>query len=172
MLHSTRVELRPIALKDNLDVFEYRSDAEANKYQGWVPKSIEDTNAYILKNPKKINTPNSWFQLVIVLNDTSQVIGDIGVHFIDENQCELGCTLHKAYQGKGYAQESLKLVIDYLFTELNKHRITASIDPRNSNSIRLFEKLNFRKEAHFKESLFFKGEWVDDIIYACLKPEW
>jgi len=33
------------------------------------------------------------------------------------------------------------------------------------------ERLNFRKEAHFKESLLINGEWVDDIIYAILKKE-
>ncbi|MCH2196363.1 GNAT family protein [Kordia sp.] len=32
--------------------------------------------------------------------------------------------------------------------------------------------MNFRKEAHFKQSLFIKGTWVDDVVYAVLKSEW
>jgi len=32
--------------------------------------------------------------------------------------------------------------------------------------------LGFRKEAHFIESIFKNGEWLDDIIYAILKKEW
>ena len=59
-----------------------------------------------------------------------------------------------------------------LIFDLKKHRITASIDPRNTSSIRLIERLGFRKEAHFKQSLFFHGEWVDDLIYAMLAEEW
>jgi RimJ/RimL family protein N-acetyltransferase len=63
-------------------------------------------------------------------------------------------------------------IIDYIINHLNKHRIIASIDPRNNDSIRLIERLGFRKEAYFIKSLFFHGEWADDLIYAILAEEW
>lgn len=111
---------------------------------------------------------------MIIEQESDTLIGDIGVHFMDsENkQVEVGCTLNKDYQGKGYATESLRTIIDYLIQTLNKHRIITSIDPANSDSIRLVERLGFRKEAHFVESLFFHGKWVDDIVYAILEKEW
>ena len=28
------------------------------------------------------------------------------------------------------------------------------------------------KEAHFIESLYINGKWVDDLIYALLEKEW
>ncbi len=59
-----------------------------------------------------------------------------------------------------------------MFKNLNKHRIIGSIDPRNNRSIGLLERLGFRREAHFKQSLLIDGKWVDDIIYAILKREW
>ena len=88
-------------------------------------------------------------------------------------QAELGCTLHKDYQKKGYATEALKCNgrLSYL-ERSNKHRVIASVDPRNTASIQLIERLGFRKEAHFKESYYLRGDWVDDIIYAQLKTEW
>ena len=100
------------------------------------------------------------------------IIGDLGIHFIDDEQAEIGCTLAKKHHGKGYATEALKSAIDYLFNELNKHRIIGSIDPNNVSSIGLVKRLKFRKEAHFKESLLINGEWFDDIVYAILKTEW
>jgi len=63
-------------------------------------------------------------------------------------------------------------VINYLFAGLNKHRIFASIDPNNENSIRLFERIGFRKEAHFVESLFINGKWEDDLIYSLIEKDW
>lgn len=90
----------------------------------------------------------------------------------ENRQIELGYTLHKDFRGMGYATEALSAIIDHLIFDLKKHRITASIDPRNTSSIRLIERLGFRKEAHFKQSLFFHGEWVDDLIYAMLAEEW
>ena len=63
-------------------------------------------------------------------------------------------------------------MINYLFSELNKHRIIASIDPKNINSIRLVERIGFRKEAHFIESLWINGQWVDDLVYALIEKDW
>lgn len=174
MLETERLIIRPIKIKDSPSVFNYRSDQETNKYQGWIPKTLEDVNAFISKNPTEFNQPESWFQLVIIEKQSNRIIGDFGVHFLGEEnlQSEIGCTLNKDYHGKGYATEAAKSIINFLFTNLNKHRITASIDPENKNSIQLVERLGFRKEAHFIQSLLLDGKWVDDIVYAVLKSEW
>lgn len=174
MIESETLLLRPIKIEDNKQVFSYRSDSETNKYQGFIPKELKEVDAFILKNPVEFNEPESWFQLVIIEKSSNEIVGDLGIHFIGDDgfQCELGCTLSKKHQGKGYATNAMKLTIDYLFNTLNKHRITGSVDPKNSDSIRLLERLNFRKEAHFKESLLIDGEWVDDIIYGLLRSEW
>ena len=174
ILETERLFIRPIVIDDKNEIFEYRSDKEMNKYQGWIPETIEDVETFIGKISKQINTPETWFQFAIVNKETHKLVGDLGIHFIDsENkQVEIGCTLNKNFQNKGFATESVKKVIDYLFNNLNKHRIIASIDPNNKNSIRLVERIGFRKEAHFVESLLIKGKWVDDLIYAILKKDW
>lgn len=96
------------------------------------------------------------------------MIGDIGIHFsdTDNNEAEIGFTLDKSFQGKGYATEALKQVISFLFNDLNKDKIIASIDPRNIKSINLVEKTGFKKEALFEKSLLIDGELVDDLIYS------
>jgi RimJ/RimL family protein N-acetyltransferase len=167
-----RLVLRPIQDDDKEQIFAYRSDAETNQFQGWIPTSLEDVERFIGKQPAVFNTPDSWFQLVIVEKPRGLIIGDIGIHFIGSEQFEFGITIHKQYQQHGYATEALRAVINHLFNDLHKHRATASIDPDNHHSIRLVERLGLRKEAHFKESLFFKGRWVDDLVYAVLKKEW
>jgi RimJ/RimL family protein N-acetyltransferase len=50
--------------------------------------------------------------------------------------------------------------------------VFASVDPRNVSSMRLLERVGMRKEAHFVQSLWFKDEWVDDVIFAMLAAEW
>lgn len=171
MFKTSQIILRPITLNDKLEIFNYRSDKETNKYQSWIPETMDDVENYINKTEKEFNKPNTWFQFVIVKKSNNKIIGDLGVHFIDDYQCELGCTITKDYHKKGFATESLNLVIDYLFNTLNKHRIITSIDPENISSIRLVERLGFRKEAHFKQSLLIDGKWIDDIVYALLKED-
>ncbi len=173
-LTTERLILRPFQVDDQTALFEYRSDAEANKYQGWIPTNIKDVEDFFAKLASKINVPGSWFQLAIIETNSQKLIGDVGIHFLEDDiqQVELGYTIHREYQRKGYATEALTAVLHYLFSDLKKHRITASIDPENLSSIRLLEKLRFRKEAHFVESLFIKDKWVDDVIYAMLRSEW
>ena len=173
LLTTQRLTLRPVRNEDAVKVFEYRRDAETNKYQGWIPESAEDADEFISKTADVMNTPGTWFQYVIILKESGDIIGDAGIHFMDDGmQAELGITLDKQFHRNGYAAETLSAIIDYLFTVLGKHRITASVDPENQGSIRLLERLGFRKEAHFVQSLFLNGKWVDDVVYALLEKEW
>jgi len=173
-IETKRLLIRPILQSDKEMVFEYRSDKETNKYQGWIPETVKDVENFIGKVSKQINEPETWYQFVIIEKNSEKIIGDLGIHFFGEVnlQAEIGCTLNKLFQNKGYATESVESVIDYLFNDLKKHRIITSIDPENTNSIKLVERLGFRKEAHFVESIFINGKWVDDIVYALIEKDW
>jgi len=173
-LETERLVIRPIRLEDKVNVFEYRSDTETNKYQGWIPKTMNDVEFFINEIAKEINIPETWFQFVIIEKKCQKVIGDVGVHFWDKQnkQVEIGCTLNKSFHCNGYATEAVCRIINFLFVELKKHRIITSIDPNNKSSIRLVERIGFRKEAHFVESLFVNETWVDDLIYALIEKNW
>lgn len=173
-LSTARLYLRPLEMADAGDLFSYRSDQIINRYQGWIPVAIEDAEQFILTRVSPvINLNGTWFQFAVTLKANGRLIGDIGLHFFDnENmQVELGCTLDRKYQGSGYASEALGEVIRYLFSTLEKHRLIAIIDPENLKSIHLFERLGFRKEAHFRKCRLVNGKWTDDLIYALLREE-
>lgn len=174
LIQTERLIIRLAEPEDAEAIFSYRSDFAANKYQGWLPDSVEEVSDYIRNMPRTIAVSDSCFQFAIILVDENSLIGDMGIRFTNHNnmQAEIGCTLHTAYQKKGYATEALTAMVDYLFGILDKHRIIASVDPRNTPSVRLIERLDFRKEAHLKESYYLRGNWVDDVIYAKLKKEW
>ncbi len=173
-INTERLVLRGLNTDDAEAVFKYRSDAITNQYQGWIPKTLDDARLFIAKIAPDIDQYNSWFQFGIIRKKDGELIGDLGIHFFDEDkfQVEIGCTLAKNQHGKGFASEALNVIISYLFRDLNKRRIICSIDPRNASSIKMVEALGFRKEAHFKQSILIDGEWFDDVIYALLKDEW
>jgi RimJ/RimL family protein N-acetyltransferase len=136
---------------------------------------LDEVRDFISRNVSaEMNIPDTWVQFVIIERQTQQLVGDIGIHFLPSDlfQVEIGCTLDVGHQGKGFATEALQQTINFLFGELNKHRITASIDPRNTASVALMDRLGFRQEAHFRQSLLIENEWVDDLVYALLREEW
>jgi RimJ/RimL family protein N-acetyltransferase len=168
-----RLLLRRLEINDRDDFFRYRSLPEIYKYQSFMPKNVAEVDDFIRNNQSNSNIANTWFQLAIVNKNEEMLIGDIGIHFLEDNaQIEIGYTLAPSYQGQGYAIEALKAVINYLFFDLKKHRISASVDPNNTKSIRLLEKLGMRKEGRFIKSYRMGDMWVDDCIYAMLEEEW
>jgi RimJ/RimL family protein N-acetyltransferase len=170
-LRSARLLLRPIALADIPAFFEYRSDPEIGRFQSFRPERLEDARAFLAATAREPDLPGTWFQLGIF--SEGAMIGDIGIHFLgsDDPQCEIGYTLSRDSQGKGYASEAVSAVLEYLFSVLGKHRVTASVDPENRASIRLLERAGFRKEGLFVKSLLVGGEWKDDMAYGLLAEE-
>jgi len=90
----------------------------------------------------------------------------------EESTAEIGWALHPNFQGKGYAREAASALLDVAFGEMELHRVTALLDPRNDDSIRLCEALGMRREAHFVEDLWFRGAWEDTYSYGILAREW
>lgn len=168
------VILTPLDSADAPALFAYRSLPEVSRYQGWEPQSLDDVIAFVDSLAgTEFDTPGTWFQFAIHLRDSRALIGDLGVRFLEDGgQAEVGFTLAPASQGKGLASEALAAVLDHLFGRSGKHRVFASVDPRNHSSVRLLRRIGMRQEAHLRESLLFKGEWVDDMIFAILASEW
>lgn len=171
-ISTDRLEIRLVKAEDHENLFRYRSLPEIYRYQNFKPQNIEDVGKFIAGTTPFINLPDTWLQLAILLRGTNNLIGDIGLHFLDDiSQVEIGYTLDPAYQGKGYALESINALLRYLFKVLDKHRVFASVDPENERSVHLLEKAGMRKEAHFKKSYRIGNEYCDDCIYAMLQEE-
>ncbi len=174
-LTTGRLVLSPLRVADANAVFAYRRLPVVSRFQSWEPVDVAELRRFITDQEALTpNTSGTWFQLAIRRHRDGLLLGDCGMRFpLDEDhQAEVGITIAPPHQGAGYAAEALTAVLGYLFEELGKHRVFASVDPRNTPSIRLLERVGLRREAWFRESLWFKGGWADDVIYALLDHEW
>ncbi len=170
-----RLLLRRFKPDDAAHLFRYRSNPDVARYQGWIPQSEDDAASFIRSQAAvEPDTPGSWFQSGICLKGQGTLIGDLGLHFPadDRHQAEFGISLDPAHHGQGYANETLRAAMSYLFASLGKHRVFCSVDPRNHASVAMARRLGMRQEAHFVKSRWFKGEWVDDVVFGLLKSEW
>ena len=68
--------------------------------------------------------------------------------------------------------EGGRAVLSIAFEELGLHRVIGRLEPRNIASARVLEKLGMRREAHFVENEYLKGEWQSEAVYAILDREW
>ena len=174
-IKSERIYLRPLLLSDARDLFSYRSDPEVFKFQSWKPHTLNEAENFIkTRIVGEPNLPGTWFQLAICKIDSSELIGDCGLHFLEKelDQVEIGITVKREHQGLGYATEVLTVIFQYVFDELKKQCIVASVDPNNQASIRLLERMKMRIETQSIDGVQLRGERRDDIEYAITAREW
>jgi RimJ/RimL family protein N-acetyltransferase len=174
-LHTKRLHLRGLRLEDAIVISAYRGLPEVAKYQSWTTFGLEDATQLIADQlTVKSAAADSWVQLMIVLTESGQPIGDCGIHFPSNalQQVELGITLDPSYQNRGFACEAIEGVLGYVFDSLNMHRASATTDAENTAAQNLFQRLGFRREAHLVEHVWFKGAWGSEYVFAMLQREW
>jgi RimJ/RimL family protein N-acetyltransferase len=173
-IHTERLTLSPLTRADVPALFAYRALDDVARYQHWQPRDIDDARRFVDELAAvEFDVPGTWCQFGIRLRESGALVGDLGVHFFEDGrQAEIGFTLAPSSQRRGYGTEAVTAVIAYLFGRLNKHRVIASVDPRNEPSVRLLARVGMRREAHHRQSLWFKGEWADDLVFAILASEW
>ncbi|WP_255436705.1 GNAT family protein [Rhodanobacter sp. PCA2] len=171
-LVTARLRLDALRPDDAEALFGYRADPAVCRYQNWRPSMLAEARRFI-DSQAALAAPvaGEWFQRAIRRRDDGALVGDLGFCIADA-QAEFGITLAPAAQGVGYARETLHALFGWLFGEMGVHRVHASVDPRNAPSMALMRAMGMRQEAHFRESLQFHGEWVDDAVFGLLAREW
>jgi RimJ/RimL family protein N-acetyltransferase len=176
----TTIETERLILRrfteDDLDAFvEYRSEPGVSSLPPWESYSRRDADEF-LAHQRQIHpgAPGEWFQFAIESKDGGSIVGDCALHVTDEDpqQAEVGFTTAPDHQGVGYATEAVEALLDYVFEDLGKHRVYALTDVDNAPAIVLLEKLGFRREGTFVESVRFKRRWASEHLYAMLRREW
>jgi RimJ/RimL family protein N-acetyltransferase len=174
-LETTRLRLRHFKEADLPTFMGYRNDPDVARYQSWEGISEIEAHRFIQEQKDiRPGIPDQGFQIAIELKTTGVLIGDcyFMIHELDDRQAEIGFTLSREYQGKGYATEAVSCFLNYAFLTFDLHRMIAITDCENIASVALLERLGMRREGHFLQNIWFKGKWGDEYLYAILKEEW
>jgi len=173
-VQTPRLRLKGLTTTDGEALFRYRSCPEVTQFQGWAPTSVEDALRFIENEICPVmDTPDTWFQLGIFLREENILIGDLGIHFLPEaSTVEIGVTIAPEFQGNGYASEALLHVLGFLFRTLGKHKVIASVDPKNHKSMALMKSVGFQLDGIYKNAVKFRGEWADDAVFIMTRANW
>jgi RimJ/RimL family protein N-acetyltransferase len=173
-LESEQLILRRFVDSDLAPFLAYRNDPEVARYQAWESCTMREATAMIeeLKSLQP-GIPGEWFQFAIELKETGALIGDCALKVEqDGRQAEIGYTLSREHQGKGYASEAVSRLLDYAFGDLGLHRVVAITHQENEASFALLKRLGMRREGCFVQNTWFKGKWASEYLYAVLADEW
>jgi ribosomal-protein-alanine N-acetyltransferase len=114
------------------------------------------------------------YRLALELLDEDTLIGGARIHVEDpeHHQASLGYALHHTHWGKGYATEAATLMLDLAFGQLGIHRVEAHVEPSNTASVRVVEKLGMRREGHLVGRLQEGEHWLDVDLFGITADEW
>ena len=106
-----------------------------------------------------------------VMNKSRKLIGVCGLTYIDwkNKHAEISIILSlNNWQKTKEAKDTINLLTEYGFGELNLHRLWVEIFSTIPQNVNLFEKMNFAKEGTLKDKLWRNGKWHDSFIYSKL----
>jgi RimJ/RimL family protein N-acetyltransferase len=171
IFETPRLIARRFNPRDLDDFVTMRDDPEVARYQNWDRYSRAKGIAFIQSLADANPGDPGWYQIALEDRSTGRFAGDCGLRILEQDQrlAQIGYTIVRDLWGRGLATEAVAGLTDFAFGEFRLHRISASVDPRNIASCRVLEKAGYIKEAHFRQSEWFKGKWADDVIYARLR---
>ncbi len=142
----------------------------------WMPwatddYSLESAREFIRGNLSEFATTGS-FGTSVVLDE--KIAGIISFHHLDmtNKSAHLGYWLAKSAQGKGLMTKCSRVLIDYLFDEMELNRVQINCNAQNAKSRAIPERLGFQLEGVLRQVEFFNNRFGDWAVYAMLKADW
>lgn len=170
-----RLCVRPFDQADLEAFVAYRAHRDVERYQSWADYTLEQGRALIESmQGLDVGVPGQWYQFALENRADGTLVGDLAlcVRESEPREAEVGFSLAPAQQGKGYASEALRALLDYAFVTLGLHRVVAITDALNVPAATLLEGVGMRREGHFHDNIFFKGAWGSEFSFAVLEREW
>jgi RimJ/RimL family protein N-acetyltransferase len=175
-VETSRLTLRPFREEDFEPLHAMRSDAEVARYLYDEPFSPDRTRDLLTRRIAATSwaAEGDWLGAVAVERTSGIVVGEVGLFWMSERDrtAEIGFIFDPRHQGKGFATEASRALVDWAFDTGEIHRVIGRTEARNTASTRVLEKLGMRLEAHFVENEWVKNEWQSELVYAILDREW
>lgn len=173
-LDTARTRLRALTLDDAPAIHRMWTDPETMRFWDFPPsRDLEETTAQLARS---LGVSDDWHAVwCVVLRASGEVIGLVNFHHREpwNRRLEIGYMLARPWWGRGLMSEALGAFLDHCFDALQAHRIEASIDPANTASVRLAERLGFRRESGIlRQRLLVAGEFRDQVMFGLLAPDW
>ena len=142
-LWTEQLILRRCREEDAAELYQYLGkDPSMYRYSGWNPYATpEMAQETVRRFIADYDDPHaySW-----VMDVDGVVVGTIGAYDYQDGQIEVGYTVVKGWQGRGFATEALQKVLAYLTDNEDIPLVTAWCAAENKGSCRVLEKAGMK----------------------------
>jgi len=147
-LTTARLTLRPHRLTDADAWHRLQSNPDVVRYMSWGIRTRAQSREHLAARSRHTKLWQTDDFLALAIEHDGTLIGDVSLQLRsvdhDVRSVEMGWVIDPAYQGRGYASEAAKAVLDIAFNQVDARFVTVVIDRRNERSVALAERLGFR----------------------------
>jgi len=112
--------------------------------------------------------------LPFVVTYDKRLVGQVtvtGITWGSARWGQVGYWVDRAVAGRGITPIAVALVVDHCFFVLGLHRMEVAVRPENTASLRVAEKLGFRREGAAPRYLHIDGGWRDHVLFGLTVEE-
>ena len=172
-LSGRRVVLREWQLCDVQDVLQIVGDDRVTGWLSFASKTPEEAEKMVSDTlGRAAQDPRSEYYLAVARPSDDRLVGFARLGLSGVRAAKLGYAVAFEQWGKGYASDAARTMVDFGFSELHLHRISAAIGPDNAASIAVVERLGFSREGRLRDHVHTNGSWRDSLLYSVLAQEW
>ena len=178
LIETERLILRRFTLDDSEAVFRnWASDEEGQAlYCEPAYKTKEEVDKLLQEKYIANYKSNDYYRWAIILKENNECIGQIAYFVVDYNNnfAEIEYCVGKEFQGRGYATEACRAVIDFGFNEMNLHKVQICHMDINNKSKRVIEKCGLTYEGTLRDFFYDKAKdrYIGRVYYSILKSEY
>jgi len=122
-----------------------------------------------------ISATNDVYSFAIETLDGKEYIGGCGINNVDwkNSIVEVGIFIgDKSLWGNGYGTDAMKVLVGFIFDQMNINKIKLKVFSFNERAIKIYENCGFKKEAILRQEIFRNGRYHDDVVMGLLKEEY
>ncbi|EOD00225.1 GNAT family N-acetyltransferase [Caldisalinibacter kiritimatiensis] len=174
MLIGEKVRLRGLEEKDIQLAYEYMNDPDVilNLWTGIpYPVTLKQEKAWYESQKDNKNTYNFAIETLA----DRLYIGGCGINELDlkNGVAIVGIMIgHKDYRGKGYGTDAMRVLLDFIFNQINVNKVQLHAFAFNERAIKSYKKCGFIEEGRIRQRIFRNGKYHDEIVMGILREEY
>lgn len=173
-IKTEQLVLRQPSVDDAFELFRLMSDSSITHYLTWEPHTDIETTKAVVKSLIDSQSNDKGYHWCTCLDN--EIIGLVSLIDVRRkirtwtfNRAELSYWIGTQFQGKGYATEASKAILEFGFGKLGLHKIIVAHSTENTQSKSICLKLHFTPYAHERDAFCKNNKWHDLIWYEMIK---
>ncbi|WP_087974231.1 GNAT family N-acetyltransferase [Oceanobacillus rekensis] len=164
-----KLQLRPLEKEDLEFVYKMRTNPDVMDY--W----FEEPYTTMEKLMKSYEAgQDSDTQRQFILYHYKEKVGYLGLFGIDNRHrnAEFAIMIAPSQQGKGYATDATRLIVEYGFNQLNLHKLFLYVVKHNEKAVHIYQKVGFQIEGELKKHFFVDGDYHNALFMSLFREDY